>query len=129
MPSLKQLQLMYHSQKRACQVPIECHGVLFLGSGLAPLLGAALPRRLAGPSVQSDVVPQLRKLSPVLLEDTEFYLVTTLECLWTLAERSVDGWRLFGRVPRYVSLQVDQHPCTESQPTTPKTYCRTKGES
>jgi hypothetical protein len=45
----------------------------------------------------------LRKLSPVLLEDTEFYLVTTLECLWTLAERSVDGWRLFGRVPRYIA--------------------------
>jgi len=72
---------------------------------------------------------KLRKVSPVLLEDTEFYLVTTLECLWTLAERSIDGWRLFGRVPRYVSLQVEQHPCAESQPTSPKAYCRTKGES
>ena len=45
---------------------------------------------------------KLRNLRPVLLEDTEFYLPTTLECLWTLAERSVDGWRLFGKVPSYV---------------------------
>jgi len=45
---------------------------------------------------------KLRNLRPVLLEDTEFYLPTTLECLWTLAERSVDGWRLFGKVPPYV---------------------------
>jgi hypothetical protein len=45
---------------------------------------------------------KLRKLSPVLLEDTEFYLPTTLECLWTLAERSLDGWRLFDKVPLYV---------------------------
>ncbi len=44
---------------------------------------------------------KLRKLSPVLLEDTEFYLPTTLECLWTLAERSLDGWRLFEKLPPY----------------------------
>jgi hypothetical protein len=44
---------------------------------------------------------KLRKSSPVLLEHTEFYLPTTLECLWTLAERSVDGWRLFDKVPPY----------------------------
>jgi hypothetical protein len=42
---------------------------------------------------------KLRKLSPALLEDLEFYLPTTLECLWTLAERSVNSWRLFGKVP------------------------------
>jgi len=45
---------------------------------------------------------KLRKLSPVLLEDTEFHLPTTLECLWTLAEKSLDGWRLFDKVPPYV---------------------------
>jgi len=33
--------------------------------------------------------------------DIELYLPTTLECLWTLAERSLDGWRLFNKVPRY----------------------------
>ena len=44
---------------------------------------------------------KLHKLSPVLLEDMEFYLPTTLECLWTLAERSLDGWRLFDKVPPY----------------------------
>ena len=45
---------------------------------------------------------ELRKLSPASLEDIEFYLPTTLECLWTLAERWVDGWRLFDKVPSYV---------------------------
>jgi hypothetical protein len=45
---------------------------------------------------------KLRKLSPFLLEDTEFYLPTTLECLWALAERSLDGWRLFDKIPSYV---------------------------
>jgi hypothetical protein len=44
---------------------------------------------------------KLRKQSPATPEDTEFYLVATLECLWTLAERSVDGWRLFGKLPQY----------------------------
>ncbi len=48
---------------------------------------------------------KLHKLSPVLREDTEFCLPTTLECLWTLAERSLDGWRLFAKVPQYVSLK------------------------
>ena len=46
----------------------------------------------------------LRELSPVLVEDTEFCLPTTLECLWTLAERSMDGWRLFDKVPQYLLL-------------------------
>ncbi len=41
----------------------------------------------------------LRQLDPVLTDDTEFYLPTTLECLWTLAERSVAGWVLFGCRP------------------------------
>jgi hypothetical protein len=44
---------------------------------------------------------KLLKQTSAPLEDTEFYLVTTLECLWTLAERSVDGWRLFGKIPPY----------------------------
>jgi hypothetical protein len=44
---------------------------------------------------------RLRSLTG-LPEDTEFYLPTTLECLWTLAERSGHGWRLFGTVPQYV---------------------------
>jgi hypothetical protein len=61
---------------------------------------------------------QLRKASPILLEDTEYYLVSTLECLWTLAERSIDGWRLLGSVPRYALLPAEQHQCAESQPTT-----------
>lgn len=43
---------------------------------------------------------ELRKLSDVCAE-TELYLPTTLECLWTVAEGSLDGWRLFNKVPRY----------------------------
>lgn len=43
----------------------------------------------------------LRKLNSTLPEDTELYLPATLECLWTLAERTLDGWRLFNKVPRY----------------------------
>jgi hypothetical protein len=65
----------------------------------------------------------LRKLSPVLLEDTEYYLVTTLECLWALAERWVDGWRLFGRVPQCTLLEAGEDPSTKSQPATTKTHC------
>lgn len=44
---------------------------------------------------------ELHKQSPALLEDVEFYLPTTLECLWTLAESLPAGWRLFDKVPRY----------------------------
>ncbi len=47
----------------------------------------------------------LRKVSAVLREEMEFYLVTTLECLWTLAERS-GRWRLFGSIPNYVAQEV-----------------------
>jgi hypothetical protein len=43
---------------------------------------------------------ELHKQSSGLLEDVEFYLPATLECLWTLAERTADNWRLFDRVPR-----------------------------
>jgi hypothetical protein len=45
---------------------------------------------------------ELRKRSPTSLEDIEFYLPTTLEFLWTLAERWANGWRLFDKVPLYV---------------------------
>lgn len=48
---------------------------------------------------------KLRKLSPVCMEDTEFCLPATLECLWTLAERSLDGWRLFGEIPPYSAVE------------------------
>lgn len=44
----------------------------------------------------------LRRVNPAMREEMEFYLVTTLECLWTLAERS-GRWRLFGSIPRYVT--------------------------
>jgi hypothetical protein len=42
----------------------------------------------------------LHKVCPTLREELEFYLVTTLECLWTLAEKS-GRWRLLGNVPPY----------------------------
>jgi hypothetical protein len=49
----------------------------------------------------------LRKLtSPLedveLLADLELHLPTTLECIWTLAETSGNGWRLFDKLPPYV---------------------------
>lgn len=45
----------------------------------------------------------LHKRGPLLSEEAEFYLVATLECLWTIAERSSDGWRLFAGVPSYAA--------------------------
>ncbi len=36
-----------------------------------------------------------------VLADAELYLPATLECLWTLAEVSTRGWRLFDRLPAY----------------------------
>ena len=44
----------------------------------------------------------LRQASPCMREEMEFYLVTTLECLWTLAERS-GRWRLFAAIPHWVA--------------------------
>ena len=44
---------------------------------------------------------QLRKQGPLSRADIEFSLPTTLEFLWTLAERWLDGWRLFREVPPY----------------------------
>lgn len=53
---------------------------------------------------------RLRKLSPALQADLEFYLPATLECLWTLAERSLDNWRLFAKVPTYTPLNGGKEP-------------------
>ena len=53
----------------------------------------------------------LRRVNPAMREEMEFYLVTTLECLWTLAERS-GRWRLFGSIPRYTAQkEVSANAC------------------
>ncbi len=95
---------------------LRLHGYL-AGSGITPdrddLYDALCMHRQAhGPfGWYGPETAALRKISPALREEMEFYLVTTLECLWTLAERP-GRWRLFGSVPHYVAQnEVPAHAC------------------
>jgi len=44
---------------------------------------------------------ELRRLSSESLAEVELYLPATVDCLWTLAEGWMTGWRLVAELPRY----------------------------
>jgi hypothetical protein len=86
---------------------LRLHGYLAAGDvtpGRDDLYDAlCMHRQIRGPfGWYGPETAALRKVNAAMREEMEFYLVTTLECLWTLAERS-GRWRLFGSIPHYVA--------------------------